>query len=327
MTLRNHAIYVLACLAIVCSLLVAGCGGASKIDEPEATAAPQEAPAEAEAPAQQTEPEPGVSLADIEFHVTTSVLEYSTKTNDPVGLVSYPETEGLVLTTEDKLDLTRVGMQTVTYLATLGNEQAQFAVDYEVRDTRSPAISLAADEVTVTEGDSYDPQTNVERVADEVEGELAYVTSTPDKLEGDSRGLSYEAGWYRIDGKLDTSVASKYFLTVVACDNHGNMTSKEFSVLVDPVEPEPQGGAAVAPVGGESAGPGEQGEAVQETGEPAAEPERHEMDYILNTNTGKFHYPDCKSVRRMADKNKQEFHGTREEVIGMGYDPCGNCNP
>ena len=49
--------------------------------------------------------------------------------------------------------------------------------------------------------------------------------------------------------------------------------------------------------------------------------------YILNTNTKKFHYPACKSVKQMKDKNKKEYTGTREEVIGMGYEPCGNCHP
>ena len=29
----------------------------------------------------------------------------------------------------------------------------------------------------------------------------------------------------------------------------------------------------------------------------------------------------------MKDKNKKEFHGTREEVIQQGYEPCKNCNP
>lgn len=49
--------------------------------------------------------------------------------------------------------------------------------------------------------------------------------------------------------------------------------------------------------------------------------------YILNTNTRKFHRPDCSSVKKMKDKNKAEFTGTREEAIAAGYDPCGNCNP
>lgn len=51
-------------------------------------------------------------------------------------------------------------------------------------------------------------------------------------------------------------------------------------------------------------------------------------DYIANKNTKKFHYPDCKSVKQMSDKNKQFFYDvTREDMIGQGYDPCGNCDP
>ncbi|MGN0152936.1 MAG: ComEC/Rec2 family competence protein [Lachnospiraceae bacterium] len=50
-------------------------------------------------------------------------------------------------------------------------------------------------------------------------------------------------------------------------------------------------------------------------------------DYILNTNTKKFHRPDCSSVKKMADKNKQTSHKSREELIADGYEPCKNCNP
>lgn len=51
------------------------------------------------------------------------------------------------------------------------------------------------------------------------------------------------------------------------------------------------------------------------------------QQYILNTNTRKFHYPDCKSVKQMKEKNKKPYTGTREEIIEMGYVPCKNCNP
>lgn len=49
--------------------------------------------------------------------------------------------------------------------------------------------------------------------------------------------------------------------------------------------------------------------------------------YILNTNTHKFHLPGCKSVKQMKEKNKKTYNGTREEIINMGYAPCKNCNP
>ena len=49
--------------------------------------------------------------------------------------------------------------------------------------------------------------------------------------------------------------------------------------------------------------------------------------YILNINTHKFHYPSCSSVGRMSNANKQEYTGSRDEIIAQGYSPCANCNP
>ena len=50
-------------------------------------------------------------------------------------------------------------------------------------------------------------------------------------------------------------------------------------------------------------------------------------EYILNTNTHKFHYPNCPSVDDMKEKNKQEYFGSRDELIAQGYEPCKRCNP
>lgn len=50
-------------------------------------------------------------------------------------------------------------------------------------------------------------------------------------------------------------------------------------------------------------------------------------DYIVNTNTGKFHYPGCSAVSKMKEKNKWYYTGTREELIGWGYVPCKICKP
>jgi len=29
----------------------------------------------------------------------------------------------------------------------------------------------------------------------------------------------------------------------------------------------------------------------------------------------------------MKEKNKKEYSGNRDEIISMGYSPCGKCNP
>ncbi len=49
--------------------------------------------------------------------------------------------------------------------------------------------------------------------------------------------------------------------------------------------------------------------------------------YILNINTYKFHYPDCSSVKRMKESNKEYYTGSRDNVISRGFVPCKNCNP
>ena len=60
---------------------------------------------------------------------------------------------------------------------------------------------------------------------------------------------------------------------------------------------------------------------------PEPEPEQPVYSYVLNTNTGRFHWTSCHSVREMDEENKWYYTGTRESVIDMGYTPCGNCHP
>ena len=49
--------------------------------------------------------------------------------------------------------------------------------------------------------------------------------------------------------------------------------------------------------------------------------------YVCNTNTMKFHYPDCPSVFQMNDNNRMITELSREELILQGYQPCGSCKP
>ena len=68
-----------------------------------------------------------------------------------------------------------------------------------------------------------------------------------------------------------------------------------------------------------------------EGGIPAEEPVSGktilEETYILNISSKKFHRPDCSSVREMKEQNREEYAGSREELISRGYAPCKSCNP
>lgn len=80
---------------------------------------------------------------------------------------------------------------------------------------------------------------------------------------------------------------------------------------------------------GGSVGPefvGSEAEAPAET-KAIAESEKKTQTYILNTNTKKFHRPNCDSVKDIKDKNKKEVESTREEIIAQGYEPCKKCYP
>lgn len=52
-----------------------------------------------------------------------------------------------------------------------------------------------------------------------------------------------------------------------------------------------------------------------------------ERAYVLNTNTRRFHYPDCASVKEMKSKNRKDITGSRDDIMAMGYGPCGSCHP
>ena len=60
---------------------------------------------------------------------------------------------------------------------------------------------------------------------------------------------------------------------------------------------------------------------------PAEQPAENTRTYVINTNTGKFHYPSCSSAKRISDANRSEYTGTRDDLIAQGYDPCERCNP
>lgn len=49
--------------------------------------------------------------------------------------------------------------------------------------------------------------------------------------------------------------------------------------------------------------------------------------YIVNTNTDRFHDPDCGHVDSIKEHNRWEYTGTREALIEFGYVPCKVCKP
>lgn len=73
--------------------------------------------------------------------------------------------------------------------------------------------------------------------------------------------------------------------------------------------------------------PSGSGGSQAEDGSSASRGQATMQDYVLNTSSMRFHRPNCPSVQDTAAHNRETFHGTRDELIELGYEPCGSCNP
>ncbi len=97
------------------------------------------------------------------------------------------------------------------------------------------------------------------------------------------------------------------------------------SMLEEDATPLPDvSGAESAPdTASEGAGAGE----ASEKGATGSAEGKGTTEYVLNTNSKKFHIPSCSSVDQMSPKNREDVENTRENLIAKGYDPCKRCNP
>lgn len=97
------------------------------------------------------------------------------------------------------------------------------------------------------------------------------------------------------------------------------------SMLEEDATPLPDvSGAESAPdTASEGAGAGE----ASEKGATGSAEGKGTTEYVLNTNSKKFHLPSCSSVDQMSPKNREDVEDARENLIAKGYDPCKRCNP
>ena len=66
---------------------------------------------------------------------------------------------------------------------------------------------------------------------------------------------------------------------------------------------------------------------TDEISEGEKKKETEKKEYVVNTNTKKFHNPSCSSVKDTLAKNRKEVTESRDTLIQQGYEPCGRCKP
>ena len=138
-------------------------------------------------------------------------------------------------------------------------------------------------------------------------------------VEDDGRGICFHVYCYNVQPGIDID----YLTGESKRTDEGLTENKDPEVIILPGD-DPGNGENDVPdrtISEEDTTEQKENSSESTSEEPVKE------EYILNTNTKKFHLPTCKSVNDMKEKNKRIYVGTYEEILNMGYKPCQNCLP
>ena len=131
--------------------------------------------------------------------------------------------KGIKLKETKNYDAKKVGQQTITVIFTDEDEkEIEQEVTLEIKDTKAPEIKLKKEKVEITEGDKFDPASNIESVKDPVDGDIK---------KSDDKKITKNG--YIITSDVDAKkVKNGYKVKVTAFDVNGNKAEKEYTVNV-----------------------------------------------------------------------------------------------
>lgn len=143
-----------------------------------------------------------------------------------------------------------------------------------------------------------------------VEGMLPWENLVADYVEETGNHVLYRVTPYFVENNL---LASGVLMEAYSVEDSGAGVC--FCVYGYNVQP----GVVIDYATGESC--------LDESWSAPGSPESDEYDYVLNSNTKKFHFPSCSSIRDMKEENKEYFSGDRKTLTQAGYSPCSRCKP
>ena len=132
-----------------------------------------------------------------------------------------------------KIDTSKVGEQEVIVKVTKDNITKEVPIIVKIVDAVAPTIDLSEDKIIVNQGESYDLNSNIVNILDDVDGKLDYVSN--DQVTDDNKSF------YTYYSDTDINTIGVHNITVKAVDNSGNVTEKTFEYEVKKVvKPTPQ---------------------------------------------------------------------------------------
>ena len=155
----------------------------------------------------------------IDYTLNNHVVEYG-EDQTKIDWLKQSTTNGNKVTVA-KFDTKKIGETDVVFTVCLDDTCKEFSQKLEIKDTKSPVIDLKKEKVEITEGDKFDPVSNIASVKDVIDGEIK---------KSDDKKLTKNG--YLIDSNVDSKKAGNYKVKIIAYDVNGNKTEKEYAVTV-----------------------------------------------------------------------------------------------
>ena len=133
----------------------------------------------------------------IDYTLNNHVVEYG-EDQTKIDWLKQSTTNGNKVTVA-KFDTKKISETDVVFTVCLDDTCKEFSQKLEIKDTNSPVIELKKEKVEITEGDKFDPVSNIASVKDVIDGEIK---------KSDDKKLTKNG--YLIDSNVDTKKAGTY---------------------------------------------------------------------------------------------------------------------
>ena len=171
-------------------------------------------------------------------------IEYGSKesgrTTIAVSDLFAPSVSEVSLESSSTLDTTSIGEQLAAITLSNSAGSKEVTVRFLVQDTQIPEVQIKEETVSLSQGDEFDPSSNV-TAKDSVDGVLSQVDSRPEAKRSSDGAERYESGWFMLSytdpsgnavPSIDTSVTGAYRVSAIAYDKNGNCSGDSYFTVV-----------------------------------------------------------------------------------------------
>ncbi len=162
----------------------------------------------------------------VDFKLKENVIEYGSDLSK-IEWEKLSETNGNKITVKE-FDTKKVGQTDIVFTVCLDDTCKEFTEQVEIKDTKNPVIKFKKEKLEITEGDKFDPVSNIESVKDPIDGDIK---------KSDDKELTKDG--YIITSDVKADKAGEYTVKVTAYDVNGNKAEQSYKVIVKEKPKEP----------------------------------------------------------------------------------------